>query len=172
MAEEQDKTQTAPEKSGGGIMKMAIFGGIAVVLLIAGVFAGPAIKNMTSPAPTDEEAADESAVDSSDPEIFQSLHPPLIVNFKDSAGNSHYMQITMEVMSRDQETINAVRDHTPVIRNALILHFGGADYDFIITREGKEQMLADALAEIQSVMEERYGDTGVEEVYFTSLIIQ
>ena len=82
------------------------------------------------------------------------------------------MQITMEVMSRDQEVINAVREHTPVIRNALILHFGSADYDAVVTREGKERMLDDALAEIQTVMEERIGESGVEEVYFTSLIIQ
>lgn len=82
------------------------------------------------------------------------------------------MQITMEVMSRDQNVINAVRDHTPAIRNSLILLFSGAVYEEVTTREGKEQMLADGLAEIQKVMLETTGDDNVEAVYFTSLVIQ
>ena len=82
------------------------------------------------------------------------------------------MQITMEVMSRDQSVINAVREHTPVVRNALILMFGTAEYEAVVTREGKEQMLDDALAEIQQVMQERIGEPGIEAVYFTSLVIQ
>ncbi len=106
-----------------------------------------------------------------EPALYQSLHPPLVVNFKDSLGESHFMQLTMEVMARDQDTINAVREHTPVIRNSLILLYSGVIYDEITTREGKEQMLADGLAEIQKVMAER-GETGIEAVYFTSLVIQ
>ena len=50
--------------------------------------------------------------------------------------------------------------------------FGTADYDVVTTREGKEQMLDAALSEIQGVMQERIGESGVEEVFFTSLIIQ
>ena len=79
--------------------------------------------------------------------------------------------MTMEVMARDQGVINSVREHTAVIRNNLILLYSSAVYEEITTREGKEQMLADGLAEIQSVMEE-LGESGVEAVYFTSLVIQ
>ncbi len=153
-------------------MKMILFGGIGIALLLAGVFAGPAIMNMISPAPTEDGSVEEVEAANDKPEIYQSLHPPLVINFNDSFGNSHFMQITMEVMSRDQEVINAVRDHTPVIRNALILMFGNADYDAVVTRAGKEKMLDEALSEIQGVMQERIGETGVEEVFFTSLIIQ
>lgn len=171
MADEEEKTEAVEEKSGGGKMKMLIFGGVAVVLLLVGVFAGPAIKNMISP-PAEAEGDESAIAETSKPEIYQSLHPPLVVNFKDSVGDSHFMQITMEVMSRDQDVINAVREHTPVIRNTLILLLGAADYDAVVTREGKEQMLSDSLVEIQSVMQERIGEPGVEAVYFTSLIIQ
>jgi flagellar FliL protein len=78
----------------------------------------------------------------------------------------------MEVMSRDQEVINAVREHTPVIRNALILMFGTSMYEKVSTREGKEEMLENALTEIQTVMTERIGEPGVDEVYFTALVVQ
>ena len=100
------------------------------------------------------------------------MHPPLVVNFKDAVGDSHYMQITMEVMSRDQGVVNSVRDNLAVIRNALILLYSGSIYEEVTTREGKEQMLEDGLAEIERVMVETTGEGGVEALYFTALVIQ
>ena len=98
------------------------------------------------------------------------------MNFNDDAGDAHFMQITMEVMSRDQTVINLVRENTAVIRNALILLYSGSIYEEIQDREGKEQMLADGLAEIRRVMTETTGEeemeTSIEAVYFTALVIQ
>ena len=174
MADEENETQVVEEQQPkGGMMKMLVLGGAALVLLVVGVFAGPAIRNMVSP-PADEEGevAEVTEVKVSGPAIYQSLHPPLVVNLTDSVGDSHFMQITLEVMSREQDVINSVREHTPAIRNALILFFGTAKYDEIVTRAGKEKLLEDALAEIQGVMQERIGKPGIEAAYFTSLIVQ
>ena len=168
MAEEENQTEDAAQS--GGIVKKLMFAGIGLALVGAGVFAGMTFLGGDAPA-EDAEVAEEAAP-SSGPALYTSLHPPLVVNFKDSAGDSHFMQITMEVMAHDQDIINSVRDHTPVIRNALILLFSGAVYEEVTTREGKEQMLADGLAEIQRVMEEQTGEPGVEAVYFTALVIQ
>ena len=173
MADEENETEVEAEPPKGGMKKMLIFGGGAVLLLVVGVLAGPAIQNMISGPPAEEGAeSDETVVESSDPAIYQSLHPPLVINLIDSFGDSHFMQITLEVMSRDQNVINSVREHTPAIRNALILFFGTAKYDEVVTREGKQVLLDQALAEIQKVMQEQIGKPGVEAAYFTSLIVQ
>ncbi|MCH9695717.1 MAG: flagellar basal body-associated FliL family protein [Gammaproteobacteria bacterium] len=169
MAEEATETDTAEAAAGGGMKKMIMIGG-ALALIGGGVFAGMTFMGGDEPQEGDEVA--EAAAVSEAPALYQSLHPPLVVNFKDNAGDSHFMQVTMEVMSRDQEVINAVREHTPVIRNALILLYSGAIYDEVTTRDGKQQMLADGLAEIQTIMTERIGEPGVEAVYFTALVIQ
>ena len=169
MAEEANEEQAAPE-SGGGMTKKLIFAGIGLVLIGAGVFGGMTFFGGEEPAVADGIA--EEGAPKSDPALYTSLHPPLVVNFKDSVGDSHFMQITMEVMARDQGVINSVREHTAVIRNALILLYSGAVYEEVTTREGKEQMLADGLAEIQEVMTEQIGEPGVEAVYFTALVIQ
>lgn len=175
MAEEEIVEEAAAGKS-GGMLKMLMFGGAGIALLVIGIVAGPAVMNMISPADgvggADDEAAEEVAVDKSKPEIYQSLHPPLVVNFKDAYGDGHFMQITLEVMARDQDVINAVREHTPVIRSNLILMFSAAQYESVVTREGKVAMLNEALAEIQKIMQERIGRPGVEGVYFTNLVIQ
>lgn len=168
-------TDAAP--AGGGLMKKLMLGGGAVLLLGIGIFAGPAIQNMIS-APADEvaeseaEEAAEEVAEPSGPELYQGLHPAMVVNFRDEFGEPHYMQLEMEVMARDQDVINAVREHTPLIRNNLILLFSSLKYEDVTTREGKEKMLAAGLAEIQSIMEPRVGKPNAEALYFTTLIIQ
>ena len=175
MTDEENETEAVEEKPPGGMLKMLTLGGAAVALMIVGIFAGPAVKNLISASPATEEGVAEDAVDeaqASGPAIYQSLHPALVINLLDSSGDSHFMQITLEVMARDQDVINAVREHTPAVRNALILYFGTANYDEVVTREGKERLLENALGEIQAVMRERIGKPGIEAAYFTSLIVQ
>ena len=159
-AEELD-TEAEPA-AGGGLKQKLIMGGGAVLLLAAGLFAGPIVQNLLSPA-GDEAVAEEPAepeveevvVNSDDPELYQGLYPAMVVNFRDAVGDQHFMQT-----------------HTPVIRNNLILLYGGVNYEAVTTREGKEQMLADGLREIQKVLTPRVGKPNVEALYFTSLIIQ
>jgi len=171
MAEEANE-QEVEQEQGGGMMKKVMLGVAGLVLLGAGVFAGMTF--MGDDEPAEAEVAEESKEKAPDPAIYQSLHPPLVVNFKDSLGDSHFMQITMEVMARDQGIINSVREHTPAIRNALILHYSGAVYEEVTTRDGKEKMLADGLDQIRKVVGEQTGEDGaeIEAVYFTALVIQ
>ena len=168
MADEANATEEAVE-SGGGMTKKLIFAGIAVVLIGIGAVVGMVLMGGDE---ADEEAVAEETDGGSEPAFYTSLHPPLVVNFKDAGGDSHFMQVTMEVMAHEQGIINAVREHTAVIRNALILLYSGAVYEEVTTRAGKEKMLADGLAEIQKVMTEKIGEPGVEAVYFTALVIQ
>lgn len=152
----------------GGMPRALAMGGGAVILIVLGVFAGPMVTNVVS---GQAEQAGTASPASAAP-LYTGLHPPLVVSFKGSDGTSHYMQMTMEVMARDQKTIDAVKQHTPVIRNALILLYGNVDYASLATREGKEKLLAEGLSEIQGVMTRQTGAPGVEALYFTSLIIQ
>lgn len=171
MADEENTEDIAEDDAkSGGKGKMIMFGGIGLVLVAVGVFAGPMIMNMISPPEADESA--EEAEPPNDPALYTSLHPPLVVNFKDEFGDAHFMQITMEVMSRDQVALNTLRENVAVIRNSLILLYSSAIYEDVVTREGKEKMLSDGLAEIQSIMTELTGEPSIEAVYFTGLVIQ
>jgi len=174
--EETTETEEVPAETGGGLMKKLMMGGLALALVGGGIFAGPAVMKMISPPPAEEEAGneenEEAAEVSSKPALYVNLHPPLVVNIRDSVGDTHFMQITMEVMARDQELLNSVREHTAVIRNNLILLYSTASYDEVTTRAGKEKLLADGLAEIKAIMLQQVGDDRVEALYFTSLIVQ
>lgn len=161
---------TQPPKAGGGFGKIMLIALGGIALVAAGGFAGSLFGNNDAPAAAGEATAAAPSRDK--PALYASLQPPLVVNFRDSSGESHYMQVTLEVMAREQKVIDAVKQHAAVVRNSLILLFSGTvDYAALNTREHKEQLLADALGEVRKVMGER-GVDGIEAVYFTSLIIQ
>jgi flagellar FliL protein len=82
------------------------------------------------------------------------------------------MQMSMEAMARDQDVVNAIREHTPVIRNNLILLYGSATYESVTTREGKEALLQDGLDEIRTILKPHIGNAEVEALYFTALVVQ
>jgi len=167
--------EAVEQTPGTSLTKKLVVGGVATLLLAAGLLAGPAIRGMITKPNDIAVAADiapAAAAPAAGPELYTSLHPALVVNFRDALGDPHFMQIEMEVMARDQDVINAVREHTPLIRNNLILLYGSARYEDVTTRSGKEQMLADGLHEIQQVLNPRIGSPNVEALYFTSLIIQ
>ena len=178
MADDETEVTEAPAKPAGRLMSKLMIGGAALVLIGAGVVAGPLLLDRFSGASEDEatESGDattaEDASPVSRPALYQSLLPPLIVNIKDANGDVHFMQMSMEAMSREQRVINAIREHTTVIRNNLILLYGTATYESVTTREGKEKLLADGLAEIRSIMAPYIGDGEVEALYFTALVIQ
>lgn len=163
------ETGESTGNGGKGRKAWIAIGGGALVLVAAGIFGFAALRGPASPAAgTNGEA---TAADAR-PALYTSLHPPLVVNFTDSTGERHFMQVTMELMAREKDVIEAVRTHAPAIRNRLILLYGNTDYEAAITREGKEKMLSDALAEVQAVLRDTIGRDGVEAVYFTNLLIQ
>lgn len=178
MADEAGEVQVeeGAAKSGGSLIKKIAMPLVAVVILAGGIVAGPIVMNMVSGDSESEGAdAEQIALDAAGadgPALYQSLLPPLVINIKDSAGSPHFMQMSMEAMSRDQDVVNAIREHTPVIRNNLILLYGSATYESVTTREGKEQLLQEGLSEIQSILSPYVDDGEVEALYFTALVVQ
>jgi flagellar FliL protein len=181
----QDQQDTDVASKKGGPLKFILIGVAAVTLMVAGMFGGPLVKGMLG---GDEAAVEEGAaadagaqgasagtlasLEQDEPALYQGIHPPLLINFMDARGKSRFLQISLELMTREQRVVDAIKNHNAVIRNNLILLYGDIDYETVTTREGKEQMLADALAEVRQILLERIGDEGVEDVYFTNLVVQ
>lgn len=177
MAEETDKQDGEDEApASGGMMKKLIVAGVALALVGVGAFAGLQFMGGDAPELDDDGnpiVADEEPVPEGDgPAFYTSLAPPLVVNFKDKFGDGHVMQVSLDMMARDQATINEVREHISVIRSALILLYSGFIYEDVSTVEGKQKMLDEGLKTIRDTMKRRIGKPAIEEIYFTGLVIQ
>lgn len=138
--------------------------------------------------------AEEAAAEEDKPEIVEKkayyleLSPHFVVNFEDSSV-VNYMQVEMQVMSREQGVLDVISEHMPVIRNNILLLLSTQKYEEISTAAGKEKLRTEILASIQKVVNEetgaakskdkddadgdkKSGKPKVEAVYFTSFIMQ
>jgi len=181
-AKESEVAPAAAEPAkGGGIVQTLIFGiGLFVLMILSqflfGMLACKVVPDMlptcgaVTASEDSEEGEDEEELP---PPIYLPLDPPLVATFEDRSA-VRFLQLTLEVMARDQESIDAVQMHMPVIRNNLLLLMGGRTLTDLTSREGKEALRAEALEEVQRIVVENTGDDvrGVEELYFTSFVVQ
>ena len=133
--------------------------------------AGKANAADSADAENSAEADSEDKSDKPAPANYVSLDPPFVVNFEGNS-SARFLQINVEVMSRKVEYAEHIKKHMPVIRNNLVLLFGSQTYDKVSTLKGKEELREKALAEVQKILEDETGDTGVEALYFTSFVMQ
>ena len=76
------------------------------------------------------------------------------------------------LMGRDPDAMKTVAGHSPLIRNQLVMLFGGADFNALSTPEGKEALREQATAAVQALMDQELGKPVIESVLFTNLVLQ
>lgn len=180
-----DEEEGSPKASGSkkkAIMKWVGIG--AGVFMLVGVSVGASIyfmKSMLAPsAPAEEgskadenKSAKEDSAKHKEPKIaiYYKLDPPFVVNFQGKAG-TRFLQVAIELMTYNQETVTAIEQNLPVIKNNIVFLLSSVNYEDISTVEGKQKLRADTLVEVQKVLKEKTGKQGVEDVYFTSIVMQ
>ena len=156
-AKDKDKQDSAAAK--GGKKKLLIIVAAAVVALGA---AGGGAWFFMNKGHADEEAvadSDEGEHDAKDakkekgkgkkdkkgkaaepklPAIYVEFTPPFVVNF-DAKGMMRFLQVSIEVMTRDHETAEMIKQHDPKIRNDLLLLLGSQTYDTISTVKARKR---------------------------------
>jgi flagellar FliL protein len=180
-------------KKPAGPMALVIVGAIALFVAILGAqVAAPILTKMIAGdpnAPADQAALDEEELALAEelepepiaeegpgkplePAIYAPMDPPFVVSFNDDNGDTRFLQLTLQAMARKERTITAIKTHAPAIRNSFLFLISGYKIDELATLEGKEKLRGAMLAAANDIMEQNTGDAGIEELYFTSLVIQ
>ena len=102
---------------------------------------------------------------------YVALDPPFVVNFG-SDTDIRFLQVSVELGTRDPSVADSIKEHRPAIRNSLVMLFSSQDPYALNTREGKEKLRDETLSEVQKVLRQETGTTGVESVFFTSFVMQ
>ncbi|MBK6348342.1 MAG: flagellar basal body-associated FliL family protein [Steroidobacteraceae bacterium] len=177
-------TTTAVQRGGraSGVLSVLLQGLGLTLVVAAGTLAGQFLYGLLGHAervPAVHDAADagkkpvqaevkKKAPDG--PPVYHAFEP-LVVNFEES-GELRFLQLTVEVMAHDPKAIAAVQANTPFLRNNLLLLIGSRDLKQLLTREGKEQLRALALAEVRAVLQKVSPESEIEDVYFSSFVMQ
>jgi flagellar FliL protein len=185
-ADEAAATPAAAARSGGLLKAVGTVIGLFLMLLAtqlaAPILGCKLLNSMTPncPAPVVEvEKEGKKVVAPKGPPLYLPMDPPLVVSLEDK-GSIRFLQVTVELMSRDEHVITALQTHMPVIRNNLLMLLGGQPVGSLTNREEKEKIRQLALAEVQKIMKdnpsaeedgEEHAGT-VEDLYFTSFVVQ
>ena len=105
------------------------------------------------------------------PANYVKLKPEFIINFQ-VGGRQRFLQIYMEVMTRDETVVSAVERHSPLIRNNVITFIGDQKFSDLRTPTGKEKLREDLKLLINNVLEKEMGIGVIEEVLFTNFVMQ
>ncbi len=97
---------------------------------------------------------------------------PFVVNFQ-SGQAVRYLQVSLQVMSRDPATLTLLKQNDPVVRNDLLLLLSNQRYATLDTEAGKQRLRAAVLADVRKVVSAAGGHPGhVDAIYFTSFVMQ
>lgn len=146
---------------------------VALAALVAG--GGGAMFYVASQNQKQAQAEDGAEKGKAKPKLpaqFVELDPPFVVNFE-AKGLMRFLQVSIEVMTRDPATVDLVKKNDPMIRNDLILLLANQRYEEISTRDGKEKLRAEALKVVADAIASEGGDgSKIEQLYFTSFVMQ
>lgn len=119
----------------------------------------------------DAATGDEGAESATKSAYYFSLDPAFIVNFTGKS-RARFLQVNIEGMTRDAKVKEDITTHIPRIRNNIILLLSSKTHDELNTPEGKDTLRKEVLKEIQDILVAETGKEGVEDVYFTSFVMQ
>ncbi len=175
MATQIPTLEAAPGQEGAGAPKKK--GKLGLLLMIAGVVVlggGGAAAYLLLGGHKDPKAVAAAKAKEAEklPALYVALDPPFVVNFE-AEQLVRFLQVTVQVMSRDPATVELIKTNDPVVRNDLLLLLGNQSYTTISSREGKEKLRLQSLEAVRKVVVSAGGKPEkVEAIYFTSFVMQ
>ena len=192
MAESEEE-----QPAGGGLVKkIAIFGGGGLLMIGIGIAAGWLIFGSGQPDPSEEieeiierkmqerEEAEEMEADNSTPskqskvapeeEVFETIYHEFAGTFTTNlAGSRKMLQVGIGVSTQYDDTVMVnVDSHQLALRSIILGVISDFSEEQVRGGEGRE-LLADALRDaINAKLEELENFGGVEDVHFTSFVLQ
>jgi flagellar FliL protein len=192
MAENEEE-----QPAGGGLVKkLAIFGGGGLLMVGIGIAAGWLIFGNAQPDPSEEieeiierkmqerEEAEEMEADNSTPskqskaapeeEVFETIYHEFAGTFTTNlAGSRKMLQVGIGVSTQYDDTVMVnVDSHQLALRSIILGVISDFSEEQVRGGEGRE-LLADALRDaINAKLEELENFGGVEDVHFTSFVLQ
>lgn len=172
MAKDDDELELSSDGAKSGGKKTLLLIVVGVVLLIGlsvglTLFLTGALDGQDEEAVTEEAAAEPAE----QPPLYLDLTPEFIVNFEDQ-NRVAYLQLDLQVMTRDAEVLKALETHKPRVRAELLMLLSTQKFEALRTREGKEKLAEDIKSSLNEILKKETGKEGLEEVYFTSFIMQ
>jgi len=166
-----DRTPRTPPASRPSGSKLPIVITLVAVLVAAGAGGGWYWSSRRAVA------AEQAAVEAAKPKLpapaqYLALEPPFVVNLNGGLEGPQYLQVEIQLMTRDATALADLQRHAPAIRARLLMLLAQQTADSIADRAGKEALQAQSLAEVRKLMRAETGQPCAEALLFTSFVTQ
>lgn len=170
-AAEQSKKPDAEGKEKTKSSKTGLIIKLAIILALAGAAVGAwfVFGKKTAPDDKDDAAATQTLPA---PALYFAIDPAFVVNLNGSLDGPRYLQVEVQLMTRDPAALKSLQSNAPAIRARLLLLFSQVQPEQINQRATIEKLQADALAEVQKLMMTEAGTKCAESLLFTSFVTQ
>ncbi len=169
-AADKSKKAEAKEKKAGKPVMM-----IAIVAVVAAAAAGGGAWYFANHGKSEKAEAAKAAPPTSAvpaPAQYFAMEPPFVVNLNGPIDGPRYLQVEVQLMTRDPIALKNIEANAPAIRARLLMLFSQVQPAEIADRPGKEKLQAASLAEVQKLMQAETGSKGADELLFTSFVTQ
>lgn len=175
MAAEQDLTldegtgaATPPPANGKKKLFLLIAGALLLVVSAVGATLW-LMKDQLAGDADDEPVAEAAPVVL--PVQYVIMKPEFVVSFQ-VGPRQRFLQLTLEIMTRQPAVVEALRLHDPLLRNEIIRIISEQDFNHLRTAEGRVELQQRLLEHIALLVKRESGVDGVEAVLFTNLVMQ
>jgi len=100
---------------------------------------------------------------------YYELSPSIVANVR---GRAKYIRCDVQLMTRDETKLPAIALHAPALRHELLLLLSDQQGMEIRTSKGKEKLRKVALRSLQGVMKKLVGDETIDDLFFTTYLVQ
>lgn len=130
----------------------------AIPVLVAMALVSPVLASGAS-----KEEADPEGI------TYVELAPAFVTNFV--APKIRYLKADVTLKVKGTATADAVNRHVPFIRNNLVMLFSRQEEEALNSPEGRQHLKEEALQEVINALQAESEPTDVQEVLFTSFIV-
>ncbi|WAT13637.1 flagellar basal body-associated FliL family protein [Xanthomonas fragariae] len=164
----EDKDDKGEKKKGG---KKLLLIAIAVVVLAAAGGGAWFFFGHKDDEKGGKHAAPKVA-DVPKPAQYFPMDPAIVVNLADPGDGPQYLQVEVQLVTRDPEELKLITENAPAIRAHLLMLLSQTKATDVADLAGKQKLQKAALVETQKVMTSETGKKCVEELLFTSFVTQ
>lgn len=167
--EEEQENENEESPQGGGKLKLILIA-VGALVLIGGSVGGTLLIVGGGDDTAEAEATEEVAEVRGDASYID-MKPAFTVNLapEDPVG---FLQISIQALTFDDDVADDLEKHKPLIRNNLVLLFGQQKSADLRAPDGKERLQKSALETVQSVIDKHGSGGQVDNVFFTSFVMQ
>ncbi len=171
MAAAADKTKKTADKDKSAKPRSPLLITALVAVLAAGAAgAGVWFFTQSNHEPATAEAPKKGATPA--PAQYFALEPAFVVNLNGPIDGPRYLQVEVQLMTRDAAALEAIKTHAPALRANLLMLFSQVSPDQIADVAGKQKLQAESLAAVQKVLKAETGSNGADDLLFTSFVTQ